>query len=84
MERVVLTNKLRLPFQRGQNLLDVLREHAAVSCSCLSCSCLSGRCGRCGRCGTCRCRAITGSVIDHGPESGQPHNTQPHNEETRP
>ncbi|MFN4065376.1 MAG: 2Fe-2S iron-sulfur cluster-binding protein [Parazoarcus communis] len=74
MERVVLTNKLRLPFQSGQNLLDVLREHAGpVSCSCLS-----------GRCGTCRCRVIAGSVIDHGPESGQPHNTQPHNEETRP
>lgn len=64
MELVVHPNKLRLPFQSGQNLLDILREHAVpVSYSCLS-----------GRCGTCRCRVIAGSVIDHGPESGRPLN----------
>ncbi|MBT0962164.1 2Fe-2S iron-sulfur cluster-binding protein [Denitromonas iodatirespirans] len=64
MELVVKPNNLRLSFQSGQNLLEVLRANEVpVSYSCLS-----------GRCGTCRCRVIDGEVLDSGPESGRPLN----------
>lgn len=62
MELLVQPNNLRLEFNSGQNLLDVLRDNAVpVSHSCMS-----------GRCRTCRCRIVAGDVIDSGPESGRP------------
>jgi ferredoxin-NAD(P)+ reductase (naphthalene dioxygenase ferredoxin-specific) len=62
MELVVQPKQLRISFQSGQNLLDVLRDNAVpVSYSCLS-----------GRCGTCRCKVVEGQVVDGGPEAGRP------------
>jgi ferredoxin-NAD(P)+ reductase (naphthalene dioxygenase ferredoxin-specific) len=62
MELVVNPRSLRLSFQGGENLLDLLRDNAVpVSYSCLS-----------GRCGTCRCKLVQGSVVDSGPETGRP------------
>lgn len=62
MELLVQPNNLRLKFDIGQNLLDVLRDNAVpVSYSCMS-----------GRCGTCRCKVVDGRVLDSGPESGRP------------
>jgi len=64
MELLVKPNNLRLSFQSGQNLLQVLRDNAVpVSYSCTA-----------GRCGVCRCRVIDGEVLDSGPESGRPLN----------
>lgn len=43
----------------GANLLDTLRAHdVPISYSCMA-----------GRCGTCRCKLISGSVIETGPEA---------------
>ena len=62
MELVVQPNNLSLDIQSGQNLLDVLREHAVP----ISYSCMSGRCG------TCRCKVTHGEVRNSGPEAGRP------------
>lgn len=62
MELLVQPNHLRIQIQSGQNLLEVLREHAVP----ISYSCMSGRCG------TCRCKVIQGGVTHSGPESGRP------------
>ena len=55
-------NNLKLDIQSGQNLLDVLRDHAVP----ISYSCMSGRCG------TCRCKVTHGEVRNSGPEAGRP------------
>jgi ferredoxin-NAD(P)+ reductase (naphthalene dioxygenase ferredoxin-specific) len=62
MELVVQPNNLKIAIQSGQNLLDVLREHAVP----ISYSCVSGRCG------TCRCKVREGEVRHSGPETGRP------------
>ena len=62
MELTVQPGDLHLPFQSGQNLLDVLNAHAVP----ISYSCMSGRCG------TCRCKVTQGQVLHSGPEAGRP------------
>ena len=57
MELLVQPGNLRLSFQSGRNMLEVLRENAVpVSYSCMS-----------GRCGTCRCKLIQGHISHSGP-----------------
>lgn len=46
MELTVQPGDLHLPFQSGQNLLELLNQNAVP----ISYSCMSGRCG------TCRCK----------------------------
>ncbi len=62
MELLVQPLDRRVPFEAGDNLLDVLRRNdIRVSYSCMS-----------GRCGTCRCKILDGAVLDSGPEAGRP------------
>ncbi|MFV3335503.1 2Fe-2S iron-sulfur cluster-binding protein [Pseudomonas sp. NY15437] len=62
MELNIQPNNLRLSFESGQNLLEVLIAGGVpVSYSCMS-----------GRCGTCRCKVIEGEVRHSVPEAGSP------------
>jgi naphthalene 1,2-dioxygenase ferredoxin reductase component len=62
MELHIEPLKLSLQAERGQNLLELLKDQGVpVSYSCMS-----------GRCGTCRCKVVSGQVLHNGPESGRP------------
>lgn len=62
MELLIQPADIRLDIQSGQNLLEVLRQHAVP----ISYSCMSGRCG------TCRCKVVKGQLSHSGPETGRP------------
>lgn len=62
MELTVQPGNVHLHFDSGQNLLELLNQHAVP----ISYSCMSGRCG------TCRCKVTQGQVLHSGPQVGRP------------